>query len=289
MVKQYFIPTADFANVIEVDAAAGIGVAPTTPGDYRAIAGVLAADTLTVSPPPSFSARGAAFDGSSYYSNASISVAAGTQGIMSFWFRNRRAVWNTPSGDRLFLFQVGVGTTAMELLTASSGRMTFTLSQDGTGSDSWTTPTSTFAVNTWYHVLWAWDWAASRFQIYINGVAQTTTGYSFTGATKFVQSGDTFTRIGLGTRNGATNVMLGDIAHFFFDTNNTLDLSVSGNRDKFAVAGTPVDLGSDGSIPLGAVPEYYYDGAGAAWDNQGSAGTVAVTGALTASSTAPSY
>jgi hypothetical protein len=288
MVKQYFIPTADFANVIEVDAAAGVGVAPTTPGTYRAIAGVLAADPLTVSAPPSFTARGAAFDGSTYYSNDAISVAAGTQGIMSLWFQNRRAVWNTPAGDRVIFFQVG-GTTAIELSIASSGRMTFGLYQDGTGSDTWTSPTSTFAVNTWYHILWAWDWAASRFQIYINGVAQTTSGYSFSGATKFIMSGDNLTRIGVGTRTAGASVMLGDIGHFFLDTNSTLDLSVTANREKFVLAGAPVDLGADGSTPLGAQPEYYYDGAGSAWDNQGTAGTVAVTGALTASSTAPSY
>jgi hypothetical protein len=49
MTKQYFIPTAIFSQVIEVDATAGVGVAPAIAGDYRAIAGVLAAGTLTVS------------------------------------------------------------------------------------------------------------------------------------------------------------------------------------------------------------------------------------------------
>lgn len=48
MIKQYFIPTGIFSQVIEVDAAAGVGVAPATNGTYRAIAGVLADGTLTV-------------------------------------------------------------------------------------------------------------------------------------------------------------------------------------------------------------------------------------------------
>jgi hypothetical protein len=288
MVKQYFIPTADFANVIEVDAAAGVGVAPTTPGTYRAIAGVLASGELTVSPPPAFTARAAAFDGSTYYAQSGQSVAATNVGICSFWFRNRTATWNTPTATDLFQFRLG-GTTAFSIITASSGRLTFRINQDGTGSDIFLPPSSTFALNTWYHVLWAWDWANSRFQLYVNNVAQTTTGYSFAGATKFDQSGDNFTNIGIGAESNGVSPWIGDIGHLLIDFQNTLDISNSANREKFVLSGNPVDLGTDGSTPLGLQPQYYYDGDGASWNNKGTAGNITLTGTLTAASGTPGF
>ena len=236
-------------------------------------------------PAPPFVARGANFDGGDYYAGSGISIPAGSAGIASFWVRATSA-WTTTKT----IFEARVGSTVVcSVVSASSNRCTFRLNQDGTGSDTFTTPTNTFAGDAWYHILWAWDYAAGRFQIYVNGVALSTSGYSFTGSTKFDQDGASITQFGLGATTAGAGIWTGDFGHFYIDVTQSLDLSVQANREKFALAGAPVDLGPTGALPTGNVPEWYYDGAGAAWASHGTAGNVALTGTLAASSSAPSY
>jgi len=102
----------------------------------------------------------------------------------------------------------------MDVLCASTGRLQFRMNQDGTGTSLFTVPTNTFAINQWYHVLWAWDYAAARFQLYVNGVAISTASYSFVGSTKFEMSGGTLTQVSVGSSLGA-NRWLGDIGHMW--------------------------------------------------------------------------
>jgi len=66
-----------------------------------------------------------------------------------------------------------------------------------------------------------------------------------------------------------------------------LDLSVQANREKFALAGAPVDLGGSGELPTGLPPEWYYDGAAPAWSNHGAASSVALDGGPLAAAPAP--
>lgn len=237
-------------------------------------------------PVASFVARGAAFDGNTNYASNAISTPAGSSGLMSFWFRNRDSAWNVISGGRICQFRVG-SSTAFEIKTASSGRLQFRLNQDGTGSDVLTTPTNTFSLNQWHHIAWSWDFTTSRFQLYVDGVALTTSGYAF-GTTGFQISGNNITRIGIASQTSSASKWLGDIGHFWLDTSQTLDLSVPANLQKFLLGTAPVDLGQMGGTPTGVVPQYYYDGDGAAWSNLGTAGNVTLTGAITASDLIPS-
>jgi hypothetical protein len=236
---------------------------------------------------PPFAARGANFEAGDRYGGSGLTIPAGSQGLASFWIR-RSGTWASAGT----LFEARVGSTAtMSVSANSTSRLIFRLNQNGTGSDTFTTPTNTFPVNAWHHVLWAWDWAASRFQIYVDGVALTTSAYSFTGATKFDQSGSNMTQWGVGNNTAASGTdWIGDIAHLWVSVTQTLDLSVQANREKFALAGVPVDVGATGQLPTGTSPEWYYDGDAPAWANQGTAGNVTLTGALTASSApTPSY
>ncbi len=125
--------------------------------------------------------------------------------------------------------------------------------------------------------------------MYRNGVALNTTGYSFAGSTKFDMAGADLTQWGVGITGGGVNPWLGDMGHLWLSVNQTLDLSVQANREKFALGGAPVNLGGNGQLPTGVAPEWYYDGDAPAWANQGTAGNVTLTGALTPSSTPPSY
>ena len=237
-------------------------------------------------PAATFTGRAAAFDGSTNYASNTISVPAGSRGLMSFWFRNRDTAWNAVAGRRIFQYRVG-SKTYFEVNTAGSGRLTFRLNQNGTGSDTFTTSTNTFSINQWYHIAWAWDFAANRFQIYLDGVVMNTSNYSF-GTDSFQISGTNLNRIGIGSTTPSTQRWLGDIGHFWLETNDTLDLSIPANLERFILAGVPVDLGQLGDTPTGNVPQYYYDGDGAAWANLGTAGNVPLNGTLSASSTATS-
>lgn len=242
-------------------------------------------------PAPTFTARGAYFDGTDSIIASTATVPAGSAGIASFWFR-QSGTWAT----NRTIFEARVGSTQTIAVTSTtSGRLNFRLNQDGTGSDTFTVPASTFVGDTWYHVLWAWDYAAARFQIYVNGVALNTAAYSFAGSTKFDHAGATLTQFGIGALVNGTNPWVGDLGHVFVDVTAGLDLSVLANRQKFAVGGAPVDLGANGGLPLGvspdfnSPPEWYQDGAAPAWSNHGTAGNGTVAGTLTASSSAPAY
>lgn len=237
-------------------------------------------------PAASFIARGAAFDGTTNYASNSISVPAGSQGLMSFWFRSRESAWNATSSARLFQYRVG-SATVFEARTASSGRLQFRLNQNGTGSDVLTTSTNTFSLNQWHHIAWAWDFAATRFQLYVDGVALGTSGYTF-GVDGFEMAGNNLSRIGIASTVSSGNLWFGDIGHFWLDTNSTLDLSIPTNLERFILSGAPVDLGQMGDTPTGSVPQYYYDGDGATWSNLGSAGNVPLNGSITTSDSVPS-
>ncbi len=240
-------------------------------------------DVSVLVPAPAFTSRGAFFDGATRYVGNSISVPAGAQGLASFWFRHSGA-WAT--GRTIMEARVGSG-AVLSIVTASTGRFSFRLNQDGTGTDLFTPPTNTFVADQWQHILWAWDYAVGRFQMYLNGVALNTAGYSFAGSTKFDMAGANLTQWAVGATTASANRWVGDMGHLWVSVNQTLDLSVQANREKFALGGAPVNLGPNGQLPTGVAPEWYYDGDAPAWANQGTAGNVTLTGALTPSSSVP--
>ena len=232
----------------------------------------------TLVPAPAFVARSAYFDGASNLRNIALSVAGGSKGMASFWFR-QPATWT--ASQTVFEARVG-GTAVLSAGASSSGRVSFRLNQDGTASDVFTTAANTFVGGNWYHVLWAWDYANARFQLYVNGVALNTASYLFTGGTKFDLDGATITGVGVGSGSSGASIWTGDIGHLYVNLTETLNLSVQANREKFALSGHPVNLGANGQMPTGSVPQFYCDGDGAAWNNLGTAGALSVTGALTA-------
>jgi hypothetical protein len=126
--------------------------------------------------------------------------------------------------------------------------------------------------------------------VYINNVSQSTAAYSFSGATKFDMNGVSIPRIGIGCLVGRTSIYTGDIGHLYLNFSETLDLSVAANREKFALAGVPVNLGDNGQLVTGTAPHLYYDGVPPSWINRGTAtGGPILSGSLSASSGSPSY
>ncbi len=233
-----------------------------------------------------FAARAVYFDGATYWRNQSVTGLTGSsQGTLSVWFRHQGA---TVTGRNTISAYIG-GTLAFAMSTTSSNRMTFRLNQDGTGTDTWTTPSNTIMGDTWYHALWSWNWALSRFQVYINNVAQNTSAYLFSGATKFDLDGAGLTQHGIACVVSPGSFWVGDIGHLYVNFETSLDLSVQANREKFALGGVPVNLGVDGSIPTGVQPAYYWDGTLPNWDNKGTVADGVLTGSMSASSSTPSY
>ncbi|RVU03940.1 hypothetical protein EOE18_13880 [Novosphingobium umbonatum] len=222
-----------------------------------------------------FVARSAAFDGGDWFTNSSISVPASSNGLMSLWFKNTDSAWTTGK----YVCQYRVGTTAvLELLTTTTGRMNMRLN-NGSATDTLAfyaaAGNTQFAVNTWYHIMAAWT--ATGLSIYVNGSLVGTLAY-----TSLDMGGATITRLGLGAATTGLTPLPCEIGHYYLNVSATLDLSVQANREKFILAGAPVNLGATGQLPTGTTPEWYYDGAGAAWANKGSATGGTLTGALTA-------
>lgn len=235
-------------------------------------------------PAPAFTARSADFDGASCYAATSgVSVLGGGQGLLSMWFRYDGASWPDTPARRLFQFRQS-STIVLEAVTVSSSRMQLRVNHASTGDAQtfYATPGgAAFVPGQWYHLMSAWN--GTTWTIWINGQQVATAAM---GAPDF--SGANLTQAAIGAQTTASGFWSGDIGHLWLSVNQTLDLSVQANREKFALAGAPVNLGGNGEIPTGTAPQWYYDGDGAGWVNVGTAGNVALTGALTAGGT-PGY
>jgi hypothetical protein len=238
----------------------------------------------TYASPPAFTPRAAYFDGGDYFNSTGISQPATTNGLVSVWFRNNDSSWNATAGRTIIQLRVG-STNVLQLLTTSAGRLTVRLNND-TATDTVAVHSAPgavlFAVNTWYHLMVGWS--ATGATIWVNNQQVGTFTW-----TSLDFAGQTITQIGVGAAAGGTTPWIGDIGHLYCNLNATLDLSVLENRQRFAVAGAPVTLNADGSLPTGSSPQYYYDGIAPTWDNKGTAGNVSLIGTLTASASPPSY
>jgi hypothetical protein len=223
---------------------------------------------------PAFSPQSTRFDGTtSKLQSTSLSVAGSSQGTLSFWFYADVATWNTPA---MTLWELRVGSTvAIRINTASSRRLTVSV----VGVTNYTTPTNTFTVGTWNHVLVSYKTGVGGwYKISIND-ATPVNGASMLSATLTVAG--TITRAYCSTTGGASQFWDGDIAYIYHNVVTALDITDVANRRKFIdAAGDPVDLGSDGSTPTGSAPAFFLDG-GASMSNNGSGGTLTPT-ALTA-------
>lgn len=233
-------------------------------------------------PAPVFTARSAYFDGGDALTNTALTVTPGTQGLLSLWLRNNDTTWNATASR--ILCQLRVGSTAVLGLTATSnGRMQLRLNND-TATDTLAfyagaTSATPFTIGTWYHVLIGWG--STGASVYVNNTLVGTMTF-----TRPDMAGQVITQIGIGAPSTAlTPRWLGGLGYAYINLAETLDLRVQANREKFALNGAPVDLGGNGALPTGSMPQFYCDGDGASWNNLGAAGALSVTGALTAGGT----
>lgn len=231
-------------------------------------------------PAPAFQARAVSADGSDALFGTP-NVAMGAQGMASFWFKNTDTAWN----QLRFIFEHGDGSARILMRTTSNDRIQFGLHDNSVlstysfYSDGSSSP---FVINEWYHIMISWD--ASDIIVYVNNVE----------ALNFPSNGvwtGTLNQIGfIGDRIGRVNSAgTCDIGHVWLSTTQIIDITQSANRQKFAIAGQPVDLGGNGETPTGTAPEFYLDGAGAAFNNVGTAGGLTLVGSFDDAPDAPEY
>jgi hypothetical protein len=246
--------------------------------------------TTSVVAASSYTPRGAAFDGATgFRQTTGLSFTPSSSGAISFWFRNRDSAWNTISAGRFFETRNSF-TPNFEFFTAPSGLMQLRVSNN-TATDLLSVresigPNVSFSLNQWYHV--CADWSGSRVNVYVDGVLNA----SITGITSFDMAASAITQFALGCNVGGTVFPIGDMASVWIAFNQTLDFSVATNYEKFVLAGQPVDLGSDGSLPTGTAPEIFFewDAGGSTFTQRGSLSMTLITpGAVTVSVGAPSY
>lgn len=227
-----------------------------------------------------------AFDGSNDYGTRGgdlTSNADGKKGIVSFWFK-------LTGGDaalQRFYDQTGsfnnvsrLTTNKMQIIGSNAA---------GTAILNLRSTTSYVADSTWHHLAASWDMATTGARwLYIDG-ADDLNLQAFTDDTIDYTRAEH--RIGANV-SAAGEKLNAEIADFYYNVSENLDLSDAGNLAKFIENGLPVDLGDDGSLPTGNQPIIFLRrpiGATAdsfLSDNKGYGGDFTVTGAL-ADATSP--
>lgn len=234
-----------------------------------------------------YTANSTTFTTNSYQTatQASLGLSDSKVGIVSFWIKpdsnsfvgGTKYVQNNLGGRLDIRFEPATGVSTI-IGKNSSGSTIFQVTAS-TGGE--------FSAGNWYHVLASWDLASgiASTHYYINGVNRKKTGGTAT---------DDF----IDHANG-NSIVVGDhyaggysgcISEFYYNLSESIDFSSQANREKFALSGVPVDLGSDGSTPTGTSPEVYLKSAYSSFEvNSGSGGDFTVTGGPYTSCESPSY
>lgn len=145
---------------------------------------------------------------------------------------------------------------------------------------------NTYTSNSgWIHVLAAWDVAANKAEIYVNGVPDRASGATISSGAICYNA----PKWGVGGLSSAT--LDADVADLYASFGTFVDLNVAANRAKFrTAAGKPTDPGADCSGLDGITPIACLTGPLATWHtNKGTGGGFTLVGdGLSAAATSPS-
>ncbi len=238
-------------------------------------------------------ATGVAFDGTDYITTSGSPVVDGHKHMASFWIKidaagngTRRYIWAN-SGERYYCRLENDNRIRIR------GRNNDDVGGNPTVIDIESTDTFTSA-DGWLHVLFAWDVThtdSSRCWLYVNDL-------NVTNILSYTQQSTNAVDMGRGdwdfmARNNGADSCEGALQEFWVArAEDWLDLSLASNRRKFTDLGQPVDLGTDGSTPLGAPPPIYWNNPFSTFEiNKGSfsQGSITLIGTLTDEGTLPQY
>lgn len=209
-------------------------------------------------------------------------ISDGKQGLLSVWVRlsggnGTNMMISCNNGQNFYIRRNSSNNFAVE---GSNGAI------QNIGLTSATAYTSGV---TWLHMLTSWNLATSAVHMYITNVSDLA-GSPIIDDSNIVYSSSNWSQ---GDNNAGAQFLTGEQAEMFFHP-TYLDLSVAGNRAKFISGGKPVDLGADGSLPLGLQPIIYFsvraNGVVGDWlTNRGTGGNFTLaTGTQALSATSPS-
>jgi len=245
------------------------------------MSGTMLTNPFRFGPAAPYAANGVNFDGTNDYleRGADLTGAADSKLFSgSIWFKR---------GDTGSTDNVLTGALRRHEIFFHSGNSFRIVVKNSGGAGvleirSATTFTSTAV---WYHVMWSVDMTDSgKRHFYVDGADDSPTW------TKYINDTLDFTETNhaFGSRVGGANKTNACFADPWFAFGQYIDLSVAANRLKFYNAGSPVDLGSDGSTPTGTAAIIFFSGVTAGWEtNDGSGGGFTENGALTDCGTDP--
>lgn len=208
-------------------------------------------------------------------------ITSGKTGILSFWVRfddvNNRMIFKAATGRFQVEWNSISGSVRILGYTTAAVKILETFTQTGFSAGS-----------AWYHILCAWDLAASTVKLYVNDVSDQQSSPTATNDTIEYPSA------GWVVGTSSANYIGACFADFYFAANQYLDIALVANRRKFiSASGKPVHLGVTGSLPTGTAPSVYFhldDGEAVAnfATNRGTGGNFTITGALATASSSPS-
>jgi len=190
------------------------------------------------------------FDGSAdYYLRGGelTGVSDGKKGLLSFWVR-----FDGNEGAQSSILRSTSSRLNVHRRTDNTLRFVLTNTAAGT-IWLWDTTTTYPNSTSWIHILASWDLGNSFDEVFINDVAESS-------ATTFLNEiiDYTDTDIAIGARPDGLTQLNGAISELYFNTAETLDITVVANRRKFITADfKPVDLGPSGYKPTGTAPLVY--------------------------------
>ena len=211
--------------------------------DFKAAAAAaFSVDAIDVAGSNDYLTRGADLTG----------LADGKAGTLSVWVR-------VDGGDTaqrvIFILNSGTGTSglACQLLPTTNKLDIAGRNAAGTVILQMRTTPAYAAGTTWLNILASWDLAGSVNHLYVNDAAPALDIDTATDDTIDYTKGNA----GVAARTDGSFDWNGCIAEVFFHT-TYIDLSSEANRRLFISAtGKAVDLGADGSTPLGVQPLVY--------------------------------
>jgi len=232
---------------------------------------------------PSYEANAVRFDGSADVITRgadNTGASDGKLGIVSFWFKltggdGRDTNFYTMEPSRLQITKEG-GDNKFFVVGSDSGN---------TNRIRMTSNTAYTASSTWHHFCAYWDVGNTVAGLRIDGsddmvlVVNSDADIDYTG-----------TGHAMGGTPAGSKLLDAEIADFYFNQAEVLDLSVSANLLKFRSAdGKPVNLGVNGQNPTGTAPIIFFSGDTATWHtNKGGGGGYTESGALTDAADSPS-
>jgi len=227
------------------------------------------------------------FDGSTWtYSSSITAVSAATQGALVMTFRKNSTWQNNVS---FFSASSAGGTLRVEAYQITGGRIDITLkNSSGTQVGRFLTPTSEFAVDTYYTYALSWDtvtqtWVARKRP---DGGSWATVTGSVASLTASETVGP-LGRFGITAHNTggdfrSTNL---DLHDFWLDFGQKPDFTDSAVLAKFLPT---VSKGATGSLPTGTAPQFFFSGATVSWHtNKGLNGGTTESGVILDASAQP--